>query len=106
MNKNEFMRGVFQLVNEITDNADTYISGIILDDEKIKSRMKILAHIQAVVMQSLQANNKKRAVKYAAAYYCLLKNDDLDKMGLKERITVKFAGTTANRDSGIQANPH
>ena len=90
MNKDDLVRDVFRVINEIPNNSEAYISGILLKDNKIQMHMVKLAYLQAIIMQSLQANNKKRAIRYALAFCVLSKNNALDETIIRESFTTKL----------------
>ena len=77
-------------MNHIPNNAKYYMSSVLLYDHKVEDHMKTLAHLQAAVMRSLQVRHRKRAVKYALAFYATVKNNPLSEADLADVITEKL----------------
>ena len=94
MNEAGIIQYIFNLMNEIPHKADSYLTGILLNDKKIKTQINILTHMQAIIIQSLQMNDIKRAVKYALAYRCIIKKSVLKETSLKESITKTLKNNT------------
>jgi len=90
MNIDSLLHEVFLMANEVPSNPNAYVSGILLNDDKIKDHMTTLAHMQAIIMQSLQVNNKKRAMKYIMAFHVLSRRNVLIEENLTESITSKL----------------
>ena len=74
MTNDSLVRESLYIANEISNNPDVYITGVLLNDYDAQNNIEILAHMQSIIMQSLQVNNPKRAIKYIAAFSRFKKN--------------------------------
>ena len=75
MTGNNLIEESLNITNEIANNSDIYITGVLLNDNDAQNHIEILAYMQSIIMQSVQVNNLKRAFKYIAAFNRLLKNN-------------------------------
>jgi hypothetical protein len=74
-------------INEVSNNSHMYMTGILLNDFDAQNFIKMLAHIQAIIVQSVQVNNPKRTLKYIVAFNRLLKSNNLLAYRLRNSIT-------------------
>jgi len=88
MTKDAILQELLCTVNEISYNPDVYMMGALLNDSETLKHIETLALIQSIVMQSVQANNPKRAIKYIVAFGRLLKTNTALAERLKNSITV------------------
>lgn len=87
---NDLVQSTFIAMDEMPDCSDIYISGILLNDSETNKHIEILAHVQAIIIQSLQTNNQKRALRYIAALKILYRNNNISQTKLRESITEKL----------------
>ena len=87
MSKDTLFEESLKNINEISNNRNAYIAGILLKDYDSQKHIEILAHMQSIIMQSIQLNNFKRALRYIVVFNKRLKNYNILADRLKESIT-------------------
>ena len=85
----DIIQSAFIAVNEVPSHSDTYITGILLNDPGTQRKLEMFTHIHAIIIQSLQINNQKRALRYIAALK-VLNNNSLVEKQLRAAITSKM----------------
>ena len=88
MTKGTILQELLYTVNDVSDNPNVYMIGALLNDCEALNHIETLALIQSIVMQSVQANNPKRAIKYIVAFSRLLKTNTALAERLKNSITT------------------
>ena len=81
-----------KLINDISSNHAKYIPGILLKDNYSQKHIEILAHMQAIIMQSIQIRNFKRALRYIVAYKKIIKHH----ISLADRLTESITDYLVN----------
>lgn len=93
MTKDTILQKLLCTVNEVYENPSVYMIGALLNDSEVLNHLETLALIQSIVMQSVQVNNPKRAIKYIAAFNSLVKTNTGFVERLKNSITVSALPT-------------
>lgn len=88
MTKDSLIQEALCTINEIPDNPHVYMTGVLLNDSDTQNYIEIIAHMQAVIMQSVQVNNPKRAIRYIVAFDRLLKNNSSLADRLRDSMTL------------------
>lgn len=88
MTKDTILEELLLLMNDIPENPDIYMLGVLLNDTEVLGHLEVLTLMQSMVMQSVQANNHKRAMKYIVAFRRLLKTNTAVTNQLKTSITA------------------
>jgi len=76
MNENHaLIQDALNTLEAISQYSAMFKAGILLNDEGLKKHIDKLANIQAIIMQSLQVGNQKRALRYLVVFHDLNKNN-------------------------------
>lgn len=87
MNENLLIQEALLMVDEVPNNPNLYMAGVLFNDSDTQNYIEALARVQAVIIQSIQVNNPKRAIRYIGAFNLLLKNNVSLTEHLRETLT-------------------
>ena len=85
-----FLQDAFVALDEVRNQSDLFMLGILLGDARIQHYLKMLTHMHAIVMQSLQVNNLNRALRYLVAIGKMRNNNVAQVSLLRKAITAKL----------------
>ena len=85
----DIIQSAFIAVNEVPRHSDTYITGVLLNDHGTQRKLEIFTCIHAIIIQSLQINNQKRALRYLIALK-IINSKSVDEKKLRESITSQL----------------
>ncbi|MCM3174402.1 hypothetical protein [Paenibacillus sp. MER 99-2] len=86
----KLIQDAFVVVNEVPSHSDSYMLGILMNDLDTLQHIKVMEHMQAIVMQSLQVNHSKRALWYLVAIRKMRKKYGKQSTQLRDSLTEKL----------------
>ena len=104
------IKNAVDIANEIPLSEDVFLLGVLVNDEAMSVYMKKMTLMHAILVQSMQIGNGKRAVRYLAAINALRKKNIVSIDTVRGKLTddllraLTEEGVTAHGRPGFKFN--